>query len=228
MKTNCVIICMGRTGSTLLVELLDSHPDVEFRGELFRPGGEFLSRTDWTRREYLERGAYRTQAEIRGFKMPFDWIIRYPGIFDDLEDLGYRAILLHRRNLLSHFVSAKLAGLNQNWASQAAYPEQELLVDKWELSRFFGIAAYVWGYVLPNMTKNLQTLTVYYEDLLHSDAHDNLLKYLGARPAALSTQTVKARTRSLRDVITNYDELAEFFFGLPDGESIFRRLCALE
>jgi hypothetical protein len=206
---------MGRTGSTWLANLLDSHPEIEFRGELFLPEGDFEQRTDITRREYLRLGAYQTTARVRGFKMPFDWILKFPGVFEDFHALGYKAILLQRTNHLSQLVSAKLAASAVDYSSRSVYPEQSIIIDKWELARFFGIAQYVNGYVLPTLAQGLESHIVRYEDLQDATTQHALLDFLGVERRPLTTPTTKARTKPLTEVIANYEELKLFFSDSP-------------
>jgi hypothetical protein len=213
--TYAVIVCMGRTGSTLLVHLLDSHPEIEFRGELFLPQGDFEQRTDTTRRDYLRSGAYRTTARVRGFKMPFEWILKFPGVFEDFRALGYKVLLLHRTNYLSQLVSAKLAASAVDYSSLRAYPEQSIIIDKWELAHFFGIAHYLNGHVLPNLAQGMETHVVRYEDLHDKATQQALLDFLGVERQPLTTPTIKARTNPLSEVVANYGELKLFFSDSP-------------
>lgn len=205
------IVSMGRTGSTMLVGLLDSHPGIECKGELFGPHGAFHQHTGTSRREYLERYAYDTDQAIKGFKMPFDWILDYPGIFDDFSALGYKIVRLNRRRPLDHFLSINLAQANMNFESQEKYKVQKITIDPWQVVTFLG-SRNTQMTVLDRFcaNANAETEFVDYEDLTSEACHRRLLGFLGASPQPLTAMTVRQRRGGLRDSIGNYDELVAF------------------
>lgn len=209
--TRFAIVGMGRTGSTLLVDLLGSHPEIECKGELFGPMNAFSNYPQLTRGEFLDQAAYDTDRPIKGFKMPFDWIMEHPGIFDDFESRRYRAILLERQNALDHFLSVKLAALNTDWSSSREYTKQVLSLSPYEFMSFVGIRSYV-RTVLNKMCRKLPTHSIIYEELFTPAVRDSLLEFLGAAPSPLlASRTVRARSRMPVDIIENYNELVAFF-----------------
>lgn len=213
--THAVIVSLGRTGSTLLTHMLSSHPDAEFHGELFAPMGWFEQQTRWSRREYVAHGAYGTDANLKGFKMPFDWLVNYPGVLDDLKAVGYKVVLLRRSNSMSHYVSMQLASKNADWSSRAPYANQKLQIDKWALVQFVMLVKALDFDVIPKLVAPMETHELSYESLQMQDVQDKLLDFLGIDRYPLSTPTVKARTRRLDEVVDNYDELKAFFTGSP-------------
>lgn len=206
MSTRFAIVCMGRTGSSLLVNLLNSHPDIECQGELFRPATAFSKFPGMSRREFLEKHAYEGDLPIRGFKMPFDWILDHPCIFDDFRHLGYKILRLNRRNALSHFVSIKLAQLNNNWGSRHPYSIGKTSVDAVELYQFIG-SRHSCNTVLDRFSAPLECITLHYETIMAPQSHADVLQFLGARPHALTTDTIKQRSRPLAEAIENIAEL---------------------
>lgn len=200
------IVCMGRTGSTLLVELLNSHPDIECRGELLGLQSGYVEHPGISRRTFLEQHAYSTELPIKGFKMPLDWIFNHPGDFDDFRELGYKIIRLNRRNALAQLVSIKLAQLNTDWGSKRQYTQQKTRVEPMELFTFVG-AQSSYNAVLDRFSEPFQIAQVNYEDIMTRECQDRLLNFLGARPHALTTPTVKQRSGTLADSIENFAEL---------------------
>lgn len=206
------IVCMGRTGSQLLVRLLNSHPEIECKGELFGPHREYSEFPALTRREFLEQHAYDTDLPIKGFKMPFDWILDHPGIFDDFRHLGYRIVRLNRENVLAHLVSIKLAQRNNDWASRNRYSMETTSIKESELWEFAGSRSSC-NTVLNRFSAPLETAYFSYEALLAPELQRRLLKFLGAPPVALTTDTVRQRTRPLSETIENIAELRRALSG---------------
>lgn len=205
---------MGRTGSTMLVSLLDSHPQIECRGELFRPDGDYQRHAHISRRAYLEQHAYETGLPIRGFKMPLDWILNHPGIFDDFRALGYKMIRLDRKRILDHFLSIRLAITNAAFDAGHEYSKPALEIDPWQLVKFVG-ARNVQTTILDRFSADFETLHVDYDELTSESCQRRLLDFLGAAPRALTAGTVRQRRESLRNSITNYDALAAFLRASP-------------
>jgi hypothetical protein len=210
------IICLGRTGSTMLVDLLTSHPEIECKGELFNPvKGELRDVPIASRMTRLSGSAFDTQRPVRGFKMPFDWILMHPGIFDELRHIGYSMIWMHRQNALDHFLSMKLAALNSTWKSDRLYKIQSLSLDPWEFVRFIGYRDVATS-LISSFASGMRHITVYYEDLARPQTHESLLSFLGTSPAELTTTaTMRARTKGPHEIIENYDEMASFFRDSP-------------
>lgn len=207
---------MGRTGSTLLADQLDSHPQIECGGEIFGAEYGIVEHTGMSRREFLETRAYKTDKPIRGFKMPLDWILKYPGIFDDFRDLNYRIIRLTRTDILGHYVSIQLATKNVNWGSKLPYTNQRVAVDPWGFIAF----VYASGFqdmLLDRFSDGMPMAKIDYADLLNEERQATLLKFLGAAERKLTTTTVKQRTVPLRESIENYDAFQAVLATTPLG-----------
>ena len=198
---------MGRTGSTLLAGLLDSHPEIECRGELLGLQYGYVEHPGISRKAFLEHHAYTTSLPIRGFKMPLDWVFNHPGIFDDFAELGYRIIRLDRRNALEHLVSIKLAQTNTDWSSARHYTVQKTRVTPLELFTFIG-ARNAYNVVLDRFSAPLANAHFHYEDLLRPQTQEHLLNFLGARGHPLKAQTTRQRSGTLAESIENYPDLS--------------------
>lgn len=202
------IVCMGRTGSTLLADLLNSHPDIECRGELFGLEFGYKDYPNISRREFLEQYAYETEKPIRGFKMPLDWILRgHFGIFDDFRELGYKIVRLNRANILAHWLSIRLAQVNSNWGSKHIYENQHVRIEPWQFLSFIG-RRNAWNQLLDALCEGTNPALFEYERLFETAEQARLLTFLGANVASLSTSKIRQRTAPLSDAIENYDELS--------------------
>jgi hypothetical protein len=210
-----VIVCEGRTGSNLLVDLLDSHPQIECAPELYHPqAGTFKNYPGISHREFLDLHTYKTSLPIRGFKMPINWILEHPDILAEFRADNYKIIRLTRENVFDHFLSVKLAILNSNWCSESVYDIQSLKVDPWELLGFMGTRHGVtWATDL--ICGGMESFSTAYEQLLQPESQASLLKFLGAETHELKTVKIRMRTKLVHEIVENYDELVEFFSDSP-------------
>lgn len=208
--THFAIVSMGRTGSTLLANLLNSHPHIECRGELFHPIMGNYKNFSLPPSKFLRRHAYETRLPIRGFKMPWDWIPLYPSVFDYFAAQNYRIIRLVRENALEQFLSAKLARLNNSWDSLEVYKEQRISIHPLELMAYIGERLMI-EVALDGFCKGLPSYHISFEKLFDKEKQAGLLAFLEASISPLSTSTIASRTIPLHEAITNFDELANFY-----------------
>lgn len=134
--TRFIIRAGARTGSTMLVRALNSHPRVRCFGELFNAEVDFVpfevegydnfSARDRSRRDakpgsFLRERVFCEQpAPIRavGFKLLYAQNWRFPGLIERLaEDEALRVLHLRRRNLLRALVSWKIAEASDVWVA---------------------------------------------------------------------------------------------------------------
>ncbi len=226
-----IILTSQRTGSTFLAECLASHPDIHCTGEILNgqpdspippPRGPFrhfakfarIARTGaWLPAYRLEQFYSRGQAGVRCFKVMHNQLAR-PFVLEYLvSHCEIRVIQLSRQNLLKAHVS-------------------NLLMQKRRILQATGPVAPVWIRVNPDKaiaamrTARAQFLhcdalfalharmSVTYESLfdgpvLRSDTAWRICDFLGVRRHPMRSAIVKLNPVSLRDMVTNYDELAD-------------------
>jgi len=209
------IVCEGRTGSNMLVDLLGSHPQIECAAELYHPvAGTFKNYPGISHREFLDRRTYTTSLPVRGFKMPINWILEHPGIVAEFRADNYKIIRLDRANKFEQFLSVKLATLNSNWCSNSAYENQTLRVDPWEWLSFLG-ARHALHWATDMICGRMETYQITYEQLLDAESQSSLLRFLGAEARPLKTVKVRMRTKPIHEIVENYSDLVAFFAGSP-------------
>ncbi len=108
-----MILCLGRTGSTHLVSLLDSHPQIRCFGELFTYQEGTLdeayitsSRSD--PEDYLAHLTAPLTESAVGFKLPLSSLRAHPDVLELLQPKDLRMVRLRRLNLLALLVSRRL------------------------------------------------------------------------------------------------------------------------
>lgn len=111
-----IIVARSRTGSNLLASLLNSHPKIEVRGEVFSRIKQASCRTVWNK-VFSKRLPW---IKYLGFKIFYD----HPIDSDDKEvwdfikkDVDIRIIHLKRRNILRSHVSRLIALKTDKWTS---------------------------------------------------------------------------------------------------------------
>jgi LPS sulfotransferase NodH len=220
-----VILTSGRTGSELLVSLLDSHPRIRCAGELLKEERAFPHR-------YLSARA--AMARLRGFET-FGWKValnqirslgnpgaglrgmgdprQYPA---RLHAMGFRLILSTRRNPVDQALSGLRAMRDGFHHRAGAHPTfAPFAVDPVDLMTLTNILE---GDAsrLGTMVASVPHLRLTYEDdLLDSACHqatvDRVCDYLGIASAPVASNLVKVAPRTLRASVTNYDEIMDLF-----------------
>jgi LPS sulfotransferase NodH len=230
-----VIVGTARTGSTLLINLLNSHSQVLAFGELFRSPTAIgwdvapfttyksakliaLYRSDPQR--FLDKSVFRRWPQgyaAIGFKLfyyharnaPYNAIWEYLAQNTDIYILHIR-----RRNVLEQFVSLKLAHTTDLWSLTEPVMRQPepLRLEIEDCRKHFQL--------IRSFEKDCdvffarhQVKSIYYEDLTEDrDAEiAKVEKFLGLKDEKLSTELVRQRTLPLSQAIANYKELNQAF-----------------
>jgi LPS sulfotransferase NodH len=215
-----LVFGQGRTGSTLLGDLLASHPGFYFGNELLR------ARTRWPVR-YLEglRAAHPGQvfcAHVKPYHLTD---------FQDVDDVaawlglmsrrGWVIAHLQRHDVLRHALSnfsRNAVGVSHFTASdQRSAPR--LVVRPEELRTWMDARAQMAAWERELVSGLPHEAVVYERDLLPPEAWqptaDRLWTAVGLSPVPVTTKLRKINPASLRDLLDNYDEVAASLQGTP-------------
>jgi LPS sulfotransferase NodH len=218
-----LVLSAARTGSTMLIRLLQSHPDIRCEGEILgaRNGNEpplpderlaALREDDPTR--FLAEWVYRDP--VAGFKIKYEELMRrdFERIRDWLaSERSIKVVHLFRRNRLKRLVSETAVRFDGTYgltdpvrapeAPRFTLSVEQCLADfaKQERreARFSRLFA------------DHDVLEVLYEDLPLSA----IQRFLGVEPRTLHTPTLKINPDRISDVLLNYEELREAFRDTP-------------
>jgi LPS sulfotransferase NodH len=214
-----VIVAARRTGSNLLCTLLDSHPAILCHHELFNPRGIFqalsrrgegfdlgtIAERDADPNAFLDRIWREACGPLCvGFKMTHGQA--EATLQHVLADRGVRKIVLHRRNRV------------KTWYDQGelAPARPRLEIDVRDLREHVARNEAFYERVEDSLMETGQDfLRIFYEDLWIPAQRARLQGFLGVPPADtdLEPRSVKQNPRDLRDVLANFDELAEALRG---------------
>jgi len=209
-----LILTSGRSGSELLVTLLNSHPQITCDGELL------LTRRVWPER-FMEGRAARAR---RGGKTAYG-IKALPAHFLDVQhledpwgfprhlaDKGWKMIRLRRANRLHQAISSVRANQTQwHYRRGEAGAFQPIRMDPNQVVATMYVIEWTENQI-DEMFKGLDYVDLYYENDLEDAASQavtvtNISEVIGVPPAPTSTDLVRVNPRQTRDMVTNYDEI---------------------
>jgi len=231
--TKFIILGRSRTGSNFLRGLINNDSQVISVGEIFRNE----DRIDWDSplfetnssilrlyqkdpihflTKYLFR-KYPVTIKAVGFKL-FYYHAQNPP-FQDLwrhlvDDKDIHILHIKRKNLLRTHISRIKASENDSWVNISGENEKQIAV------KVDPIACYKdfeqtrqWEIDADKKFQNHPKLDIFYEDL--SKDFESILKsvqeFLGLSSFSAQPRTFKQSTYSLKESITNYEELKKYF-----------------
>lgn len=208
-----VIVTTGRTGSELLVSLLDSHPRISCDSEILsipraHPAQFVLRRSALARARGCAYG-FKLVAEHARLQGPHDRV----GFLRGFADRGFRIIVLERRDLLQQVVSSIRGVETQHHHRLEDRDEfRPLRADPVAV-----LCALAWFEDAVNFVRSaladVPVLNLVYEDDLleperQQQSADRVCAFLGLPPAPVRTDLVKIAPRSVADQLENFDEVA--------------------
>ena len=212
-----IVLARSRTGSNLLISLLNSHPCIKAEGELFRilHGENYKKILSNTFPEKLDN------IKAKGFKIfyyhPVDNVSC--GIWEDLKSIDDLFVIhLKRNNILRTLVSKKIAETNNEWLirnDQSGIDQKNILsvsfsVD--ELKKWFEQTRR-WEIESDKNFSHHPLLSITYEEIVNDrvNAFQKITEFLGVHFVEPNTKLKRQNNRTMRECIKNYDELKSAF-----------------
>lgn len=221
-------VCMwhtGRCGSSVVADLIQRDGRIEWAGEVLeRPSIEWagLSGEEARRRcrKAIDRQRYDAGRKPFGFEMKL-WHYRrlQQSTLEArrlVTGLGFeRHIVLERRNYLRQRVSGRVAEESGRYHRKSGEKRAavKVAIDLDTLTHFIELCEEFYGTIRAALSDHLY-LT--YEDDIELDptaAYTKIMRYVDLEPDAVTTELRKTTTRSLRNVIENYEEVADALSG---------------
>jgi LPS sulfotransferase NodH len=239
-----MITCPARSGSTMLVHLLRSHPDICSHDEVFSPGkvggmaGTYLVKRreepDFGDRLSTERDRdpikflYKIVLDVQGkktvgFKLKHDELVRpeYKMLRDEIvNDRDFRIIHLRRENLLRRYLSYYIANhvtqVTLAVHGQTLPQVRPVVLDACECQKDFETILKREAEFRELFAQH-RSFSLSYEEMVAQDPEKMiaLQNFLGVLPRELTTTTQKLGCADLRKVVANFDELRSHFAGSP-------------
>ncbi len=218
-----VIFSRGRSGSTLLVDLLNSQSCVNCDNEIFYQYFLFPRRR-------VDVCASMSEAEVYGFKLltyhlqEVQKIKRPERFISYLHKSGYRIIYLTRANLLRYALSNIYARQVQfhHRVSDGPLERKAIRVEIEDILSWLKEAESRKSFER-RVLQDVPCLSLTYEEHLrdselHQKTVDVVCDFIGIPSEPVSTLMQKVTTRTLSDWIINYEELVEAFRDTPYAE----------
>lgn len=213
--TKFVIISDSRTGSTLLQNMLNFHPRIVVKGEMYKVMEGKKDPEIWSGlfRKYPKEVLYV------GFKLFYHHPLKGNSMIWDLikQDRSILIIHLIRENILRSLVSKKIGAKTRMWteninAEPIPLAEKKVNIDPLECEEYF---EKILNYQAKINTefKEHRLLSVTYEDLSHDRRKviNELYSKLELEEFERDSELKKQNPEGLRDLILNYEELKDYF-----------------
>lgn len=234
-KVRAIILTTQRTGSTFLVWSLNSHPEIECAGELLigapdKPArgyrGAFqklyklhsiIKTGAWLPARRINRFFADGEVGVRVFKVMYSHL-KYPPSLRYLQrHKEIRVIHLHRQNLLKLHVSQLLMPKRKRVQTTEPVAPISVRVNPAEAITGMRQARKRHEY-FASIFEAHSRLPISYETLidgqfLNAETGRRICEFLGVAYQPMTAPQKKMNPKSLRDMVTNYDELAEAVSG---------------
>lgn len=211
-----ILFGRGRSGTTALVSLLDSLPDLQCDGEVLHnyvpfPRLHVLGRS--ARGPTSGYGCKILSYQLRDVQTALDTPETFLHTLHEQD--GFRVLYLRRANLLRHALSnirARREGFHQK-QSDGPREQTALTVDPEHVVEWMNSSKALRAYER-RLLKGIPHLSLTYEEHMqdssnHQSTVDAVCEYLGIESAPVETEYQKVAPRSLREGVANYDSLAE-------------------
>lgn len=222
-KTNFILFGQGRSGSTLLKNLLNSHPAITCEGELFNVADGYATNPLFVKlvtrfpRQFINYRRLRSKNPTYGFTMLYyqHEIKKY--LFQNLVKEGWKFIHLKRRDYLSQSLSHLVAKQTATWHRRINQAEKPIRVSIDPKEFVFWTELLKRNKIRENkLFEKLDHLEIVYDDDLQSE--DNwpytsrrIFDFLNVAPASVSSPLLKTYSRPYSEIVENYDELIKLF-----------------
>jgi hypothetical protein len=219
-----VLVAQARTGGHLLVDLLNSHPNIHCDYELFLPRWrdnplrpQFLFRKVFAFM-YVERRSNLYSAELYGFKLLLNQAFFPERTLSAMHRREWRIIHLRRGNIVRQTASLLIARRTNEWhrETQGDVHRQKVLLDCGEfleqLQRQRNITVKE-----DALLRKYPHLSIDYEAFCrpggYQETSERIFEYLGLSPCVVTTKFLKIHAGSLQEYIRNYDEVVRALNG---------------
>lgn len=219
-----VIFGQGRTGSTLLTSLIDSHPGILCEGEIINNRQRYWYGKIFFLNAFVLGRRLRHRHMCYGFKFKNHHFATYPNHSSNafltlLQKKGWKVIYLKRNNFFYHALSQLVAEHNgrqyHHKKHQGKLLREKVHVDIEKLRFKMDQSLDNQIKATEQFLKGIDCFEIIYEDNLEisanqQDSMNELFEYIGISSHQVSTDHVKINQRPLEDIISNVEEVKEY------------------
>ena len=212
-----VIFGQPRTGSTLLVELLNSHPKIHCENEILN--AEVYKKVLFPSL-YVQGRCAKFPNKVYAFKiimfqLPEEHYTDPEQFMLNLSDQGWKIINTIRNDSLRSVISVMVAISRKQWHSREknSFKNQKVSIDCHRLIELLERREIYQAKEQEILDKLDHIKVIYEKDLLLAENHqktsDRVFDYLGLESVPVETKLLKVTSNQLSDVIENYAEVVE-------------------
>ena len=209
-----IILSYSRTGSNLLVELLNNHPVIRCEGEIL---GKVKDNINYSS---LLSNIFNVKNKIKGFKLFYYHPVNIKNnkkLFETIQlDKSIKIIFLHRENLVRRYYSLLKAQDTSIWKKKDKLNtldnKKKINISINNLLNSIKIIENYEKKYIP-LFKNHNHIIINYEDLEvdYQKTCNKIFKFLNICRFNVNPSLVKMNTGNLYELIENYDEINEYF-----------------
>lgn len=238
-KADFFILTAPRSGSTVLVQTLDKHPQIFCAGELFHPSNKIyhpewhfpfigkkkkkgFSRILFSVANYIKgyfsavkhlKKFYRKKNKdtIRGFKLMIGHIKDFPTVWKYLRSENFKVIVLIRQNTFREALSSSRARKMGVFHSKedASLAAKKIPVDIAWLKKRVDELEGLKQNIL-QLSKDTEHIIITYEDFVNwQDMLNKVFDFLGVDKMEIAAELRKTSSANWRDGVENYQEVEE-------------------
>ena len=222
MNKSFVIVSSGRSGSTLLVQLLNCHPNIRCKGEL-------LNRSTLKRHDMVGEGNRilidYILASLLLWAPPWIPYTAFKVFNEQLQYCHLRlkevilalsnppVIVLYRKNMLETFVSLQIAFRNNIWYSETVTNSDSIVVNWEQFAEYVDTERNRWKMSMSDLSGQTRKLFISYEELTsrQTDSMNKIFMFLGLDSCLVIVQADSKRQNplSLPKKVKNYQQIAQ-------------------
>lgn len=208
-----VIVTTGRTGSELLVSLLDSHPAIRCESEILAirrlfPTEMVLRRSAKARFQGADAYGFKLLAHHVGLQdgaNPSGYLRRF-------HERGFKFVVLERRDWLQQAISSvRAAGTRYHYRKSDGATFSPVRLDAMAVTAALFLIEDSVTSVRSTLAEIPQLKLFYEDDLADPERQqrtaDRVCAYLGLDPAPTGTDLVKLSPRNTSEQVENFDEI---------------------
>ena len=234
-----VMLFVGRTGSTFVLDVLNQHPQIKFEGEWLetfknKPESTRLQ-TEWIRDLFSPADTATCQAI--GFKTKFYDIPDKAAFVDSLNEFQPTILVSHRKNIIKQAISAvridHFADLKRQKESSETWKAGHTANEVWNIYKEgdgvgkIELDVQKIHYYVLTIEKSMNKLEAFVDtldlDIIHYDYKDiigkperffdKMFQLFGVDPIPYKVNVFKHTPDELSEAMKNLDELQDFYAG---------------
>jgi len=208
---NLIVVSAGRSGSSLLVNYLNSNRQIHCHGEILNSGHKIYGTVEGKTREQLLRhvasffgtgdayymGAKFLTHQFEELDLPLSAV---------LETLGRpRVIVLYRRSLLETYLSLLIAEQTGLWYSTGTIEQASVSLDIGRFKAFAAVQRRRWHQAIDDISALCPFLSASYEELTGDcrAVMNRIFSFLEITPVIVHSESVKQNPGDLMNKISN-------------------------